>query len=93
MSKDSHLTVIHRSHRLREILEAMEGRLGGVMVYPVRPSSIAPARRIIVRARKGSKAPPKLLRGLDLHPTNDAKEKHTPEAEAILRGDAFIDMC
>lgn len=93
MSKDSHLTLIHRSHRLREILEAMEGRLGGVMVYPVRPSSSAPARRIIVRARKGSKAPPKLLRGLDLHPANDAKEKHTPEAEAILRGDAFIDMC
>ncbi|MCC6789158.1 MAG: methyltransferase domain-containing protein [Hyphomonadaceae bacterium] len=93
MSKDSHLTLIHRTRRLREILDAMEGRLGGVEVFPVRPSSAAPARRVIVRARKGSKAPLKLLRGLDLHPANDAKDKYTPEAEAILRGDAFIDMC
>jgi tRNA1(Val) A37 N6-methylase TrmN6 len=93
MAKDSHLTLIHRSHRLGEILAAMEGRLGGVEVFPVRPFANAPARRVIVRARKGSKAPLKLLRGLDLHPANDAKDKYTPEAEAILRGDAFIDMC
>lgn len=93
MSKDSHLTVIHRAHRLREILDAMEGRLGGVAIFPIRPFASAPARRVIVRARKGSKAPLNLLRGLDLHPAGDAKEKHTPEAEAILRGDAFIDMC
>jgi tRNA1(Val) A37 N6-methylase TrmN6 len=93
MTKDAHLTLIHRSYRLGEVLAAMEGRLGGIEVLPVRPSSTAPARRIIVRARKGSRAPLKLLAGLDLHPANDGKNKYTREAEAILRGEAFIDMC
>jgi tRNA1(Val) A37 N6-methylase TrmN6 len=93
MSKDAHLTLIHRTHRLGEILEAMNGRLGGVDVFPVRPFADAPARRIIVRARKGSKAPLKLHRGLDLHPARDAKEKYTPEAGAMLRGEAFLDLC
>jgi tRNA1(Val) A37 N6-methylase TrmN6 len=93
MTTDAHLTLIHRAHRLREILDALEGRLGGVDVFPVRPSAGTPARRIIVRARKGSRAPLKLHGGLDLHPAPDAKRKHTPEAEALLRGEAFIDLC
>lgn len=93
MSKDSHLTMIHRAHRLREILAAMEGRLGGVSVLPVHPFADAPARRIIVRARKGSKAPLKLQPGLSLHPSDGGKDKYTPQAEAFLRGEAFIDLC
>lgn len=92
MSKDSHLTLIHRAHRLREILDAMEGRLGGVEILPIRPFASAPARRIIVRARKGSKAPLKLHMGLDLHPEDNAKDKYTPETEAILRGEAFLNL-
>ena len=32
----------------------------------------------------------KLFRGLDLHPDDASKDKYTPEAEAILRGEAAI---
>ena len=45
----------------------------------------APAIRVLVRARKGSRAPLALLPGLML---NDADGKPTAEAEAILRGGA-----
>ncbi len=83
------LTMIHRAHKLPEILSALEGRLGGVEIFPVRPRAEEPAKRILVRARKGSRAPLKLLKGLDLHDASGAK--HTPEAEALLRGDATLD--
>lgn len=89
MKANANMTLIHRAHRLGDILAALDGRLGGIEVFPIRPSANAKARRVIVRAWKGSRAPLKLFRGLDLHP-EDGHEKHTPEAEAILRGEAFI---
>ena len=89
MKAHANMTLIHRAHRLGDILAALEGRLGGVEVVPIRPNAGAPARRVIVRAWKGSRAPLKLLAGLDLHPL-DAAEKYTPEADAILRGEAHI---
>jgi tRNA1(Val) A37 N6-methylase TrmN6 len=83
------LTFIHRAAKLAEIMSALEGRLGGVEIMPVRPTAASPAKRLIVRARKGSRAPLRLLKGLDLHDASGAK--HTLEAEAILRGDQTLD--
>jgi tRNA1(Val) A37 N6-methylase TrmN6 len=82
------LTLIHRAHRLGEILDALEGRLGGVEVAPIYPNAADHARRVIVRARKGSRAPLQILRGLVLHLSGDAK--YTPEADALLRGEAHL---
>lgn len=89
---DGHLTLIHRATRLTEILDALDGRLGAVEVFPIRPSADALAHRVIVRARKGSRAPLRLHRGLDMHPSLASGDKHTPEAEALLRGEAFLDL-
>jgi tRNA1(Val) A37 N6-methylase TrmN6 len=83
------LTLIHRADKLAAILAAMNGRLGAVTVYPVRPRADAPASRVLVRATKGSRAPLTLLRGLDLHDACGAK--FAPEADDIFRGRAVID--
>ena len=90
MTASASLTLIHRAHRLGDILAALEGRLGGAAVFPIRPAANAKARRVLVRAWKGSRAPLKLFAGLDLHPSEESKDKYTPEAEAILRGEAHI---
>jgi tRNA1(Val) A37 N6-methylase TrmN6 len=82
------LTLIHRAAKLPEILAALEGRLGGVEVIPIRPRAEEPAKRVIVRARKGSRAPLRLLRGIDLHDASGAK--YTPETDAILKGEALV---
>lgn len=84
------LTLIHRAHKLGEILSALEGRLGGVEVCPIRPYPDAPAKRVIVRARKGSRAPLQLFPGLDLHPNTGSVDKYLPAAEVILREGASI---
>jgi tRNA1(Val) A37 N6-methylase TrmN6 len=83
------LTLIQRAQRLPDILAALDGRLGGVEIYPVRPAAAAQASRVIVRARKGSRAPMRLLKGLDLHDGSGAK--HSAAAEVILRGETAID--
>jgi tRNA1(Val) A37 N6-methylase TrmN6 len=90
MAAHSSLNLIHRASRLGEILAALEGRLGGAEIFPVRPNAHASASRVIVRAWKGSRAPLRLFAGLDLHPSNGALDKYAPEAEAILRGEAQI---
>ena len=82
------LTLIQRAARLPEILAALEGRLGGAEVLPIRPRAEEPAKRVLVRARKGARAPLRLLKGLDLH--DAAGGKFTPEAEAIFRGQARV---
>ena len=82
------MTLIHRAARLGDILSALDGRLGGVEVTPLRPRAEAAAKRVIVRARKGSRAPLRLLKGLDLHDASGGR--YTPEIEAILQGETAI---
>jgi len=82
------LTMIHRASAAPEILSALEGRLGGVELIPVRPRAGEAAKRVLVRARKGSRGPFRLCAGLILH--DDAGAKYTPETEAILRGELLI---
>ena len=55
---------------------------------PIHPFADAPAKRVLVRAVKSGKAPLRLLPPLVLHARGGPK--HTPQAEAILRGEAGL---
>ncbi|MDP1872961.1 tRNA1(Val) (adenine(37)-N6)-methyltransferase [Phenylobacterium sp.] len=83
------LTVIHRADRLADLLSSLGTGAGSFQVRGIHPFADAPAKRILVRAIKTGKAPLRLLPPLVLHPRQGA-EKHTPEAEAILRGEADL---
>ncbi len=76
------LILIHRPDRLADILAALAGKAGAIRVFPLWPDPIRPAKRVLIKAVKGSKAPLSLLPGLVLH----AGEKtYSREAEAVLR--------
>jgi tRNA1(Val) A37 N6-methylase TrmN6 len=83
------LTLIHLPERLQDLLALLEGRCGGVTIYPLFPTEGAPASRIIVQAKKGSRAPLRLLPGLVLHGSDGA---YTAEAEAVLREGERLDL-
>ncbi|MEO8813580.1 MAG: methyltransferase [Caulobacteraceae bacterium] len=83
------ITVIHRADRLADILGALAARSGSFQIRPVHPFADAPAKRVIVRAVRGGKAPLQLLPPLILHERGGAK--HTAPIEAILRGEAGVD--
>jgi tRNA1(Val) A37 N6-methylase TrmN6 len=77
------LTLIWRADGMAEVLAALEGGFGDIAVLPVHGRAGLPAIRVLVRARKGSRAPLTLLPGLML---NDEDGKPTVAAEAVLRG-------
>jgi len=61
------LALIHRAARLGEILAAIEGRAGAVAILPLASREGRPASRVLVRARKGSRAALALWPPLTLH--------------------------
>jgi tRNA1(Val) A37 N6-methylase TrmN6 len=75
-------TVIHIAEALPELLDALHGRFGGLRLLPLFPKEGAPAIRIIVRGKKGSRAPLSLEPGIVLHGPDGAPTK---PAESILR--------
>lgn len=82
------ITLIHRADRLGDILAALTPKCGSFQIRPIAPFVDAPAKRVLVRAVKTGKAPLQLLAPLILHEREGAK--HTPRAEAILRGEAGL---
>jgi tRNA1(Val) A37 N6-methylase TrmN6 len=77
------LTLIWRADGLAEVLAVLGGQFGGIVVLPVHGRAGTPAIRVVVQARKGSRAPLALLPGLNL---NDDVGRPTAAAEAVLRG-------
>jgi tRNA1(Val) A37 N6-methylase TrmN6 len=83
-----HIVFIHRADRLADILGGLSKKCGSFVVRPVLPFADKDAKRVIVRAQRLGKAPLRLLPPLVLH--DDGERKHTPEVEAILRGEAEL---
>lgn len=76
------VTIIHRADRLDDVLAALRGRAGGVLVYPLWPKADRGAKRVIVQARKGTNAALGVKPGLVLH---EADGQFTTAAQAVLR--------
>jgi tRNA1(Val) A37 N6-methylase TrmN6 len=83
------IVVIHRADRLADLLALLGARCGSFAIRPVQPFADQPAKRILVQAVRGGRAPLRLLPALVLHDRSGAK--HAPEAEAVLRGEAGLD--
>jgi tRNA1(Val) A37 N6-methylase TrmN6 len=78
------LTLVQRADRLDDIVAALSGHAGDVAILPLWPDATGakPARRVLVRARKGVRSPLRLLPGLVLHETGGG---YSQAAERILR--------
>ena len=81
------LTLVHRADRLDEILATLHGPFGSVTLFPLWPKAGEAARRILLSARRGGRAPATLSAGLVLH---EADGRYTDAAERVLRGGAFL---
>jgi tRNA1(Val) A37 N6-methylase TrmN6 len=86
------LTLIHLAERLPDCLSALEG-FGAVSVLPLQPREGRAAGRVVIRARKGAKAPFRLLAPVTIHGGAahgaDAPD-YTDLAEAVLREGAAL---
>lgn len=83
------LALIHRADRIDHLLSTLRDRsFGAISVFPLWPRVDAPARRIIVHARRDVRSPARLLAGLVLHRPEGG---FTEAAEAVLRQGAALD--
>jgi tRNA1(Val) A37 N6-methylase TrmN6 len=84
------LTLIHLAERLPACLSALQG-FGAVSVLPLQPRGGRPAGRVVIRARKGARAPFRLLPPVTIHAGAahgaDAPD-YTDLAESVLRNGA-----
>ncbi len=82
------LTLICGADGLPQILAAMGTKLGSAAVLPLAAREGRPALRVILSARKGGRAPFRLLAPFVIHrgPAHDGdRESYLPAANAVLR--------
>lgn len=89
------LTVIQLAERLPDLLAACDRRLGSIDVWPIAARDGRPARRVLMRARKGGRGSFRLLAPLVMHEGfgHDAdRDSHTERAQAVLRMGAALEF-
>ena len=78
------VVIIHRAAELARILVPLDKQAGEITVLPIASKAGEPARRVLIRARKGLKRGPlTLLAPLVSH---DADGARTPAAQSIVEG-------
>jgi tRNA1(Val) A37 N6-methylase TrmN6 len=82
------MAVIARPASLKEILDASNGRFGGLRILPVLPRPDEAAIRIVIAGVKGSRA------GLSIEPTlvlhGETGNGFSARAEAVINGEAEL---
>lgn len=90
LTEGGSISVIFPADGLEDLLDAMRGRFGGTLVYPLFPRPGLSATRVLVRGTRGSRAPIKLRPGLVLH--EDDGHGFSATAENVLRNGVGLDI-
>jgi tRNA1(Val) A37 N6-methylase TrmN6 len=84
-------TLIYRADGLEKVICALAGKAGKLRILPIQSYADSPAKRIIVRFRKGVKSESQILPPLVMH-ARGCDDKYTKAAQAILIGALSLDM-
>jgi tRNA1(Val) A37 N6-methylase TrmN6 len=83
------LTLIWRADGLSDVLAALERGFGSLDILPVHGDAATPAIRLLVRARKGGKAPTRLHAALML---NDQSSVPNKQVQDVLAGKGVLPL-
>lgn len=90
-----YFTIIHRAERLVDIVEPLNSKAGDIRILPLASRENRAANRVIIRARKGAKAPAQLLAPFVLHEgaahSGDG-DNFSERARGVLRNMVRIEM-
>ena len=81
------MAMIHRCCSIGQIIAATQGRFGALTIMPIYSYADQPAKLLLVRAIKGSKAPTIFAPPIFVHNEDGS---FTTKANAVLAGDAFL---
>ncbi len=83
-SATAEIIFIHRAEAINDLLRAYDKRMGDITILPIVSRPGQAASRVLLRGRKGSRAPTTLLSPLHLH--GDEGREFTSRVEQILQG-------
>jgi len=83
------LTLIWRADGLTEVLAALDRGFGSLDILPVHGDAATPAIRLLVRARKGGKAPTRIHAALML---NDPSSVPNKQVQDVLAGKGVLPL-
>lgn len=83
------LTLIWRADGLSEVLVELSRGFGSLMILPIHGDAAAPAIRVLIRAIKGAKAPPRMLAALIL---NDKSGVSSKQVQELLTGKGALPL-
>jgi len=83
-SATAEIIFIHRAEAINELLRAYDRRIGNISILPIVSRPGQPASRVLLRGKKGSRAPTTLLSPLHLH--GETGREFSPDVETILMG-------
>ncbi|RLQ87423.1 tRNA1(Val) (adenine(37)-N6)-methyltransferase [Notoacmeibacter ruber] len=79
--------LICRPRHLKQALQAMEGRFGGLVLRFIQPRANTPAIRLVLRGQRNARAPLSVFPPLILHGEGNT---FTEEADALINGEAGL---
>ncbi len=83
------VTIVHRADALPDLLKGVEGKLGGLIAFPLWPAAGKEASRVLLQGLKGSRAPFRLANGLLLHGEDGG---FTSDSDAVLRNGVALPL-
>ena len=83
------VTFIHRADRVEDLLAALYGSFGELVIFPLWPARGKDAKRVIIAARKGIASPARISPGLILHKDDG---NFSDQAQSILKKAFAITM-
>ncbi len=84
-------TLIYRADGIEKVCSHLSGKAGEIRILPIHSYARAPAKRILLRFRKGVKSKSTLLPPLIMH-KRESRQRYSPEAMAFLQGKKRIDL-
>lgn len=87
-SATAEIIFIHRAEAINALLRAYDRRIGDISILPIVSRPGQPASRVLLRGKKGSKAPTTLLSPLHLH--GETGREFSPNVQRILMGKACL---
>ena len=79
--------MIYRSQSIGQIIAATQGRFGDLEIMPVYPKADRPAKLLLLRAVKGSRAPVTFVPPVVIHNKDGS---FTSKAAAVLSGEDLL---
>lgn len=91
VKSNGRLLLIHRADRMYDIVDALQNRAGDIRILPIHPKTRENANRVLIGAKKSSKAPTQILPPIFLRDSDNDKD-YFPIVDEFCKGGQLSEL-